>query len=75
MKTFWPSNVLMGMLLLNPMLHPVLRPAAHGASGWYDDILTWGVVAIVLVMIAYYIYRTWRERAAEQESQKHDDQE
>ncbi|MFN8496554.1 MAG: hypothetical protein U0641_01755 [Anaerolineae bacterium] len=63
------------MLVLNPLLNPALRPANHGASGWLDEILTWGVVAIVVVLIGVYVYQMWRQSAAEQEGQEHDDQE
>ncbi len=56
-------------------LNPLLRPMEHGANGWLDDILTWGVIALVVVMIGVYVYQMVRQRAAEQEGQTHDDQE
>ena len=57
------------------LLHPELRPATHRASGWLDEIVTWGVIAVVAVLVGVYVYQMWRQRTAEGESQEHDDQE
>lgn len=44
-------------MLLDLALAPL-----HGGSGFWDEIISWGVFIIVAAIVGLFFYQQWRER-------------
>jgi hypothetical protein len=51
-----------------------LRPMLHGALGPWDEIISWGTVILVLVVIGAFAFQAWRERDLPDDAETDDEE-
>lgn len=37
----------------------------HGASGWWDEVISYAVFIAVALVVGAFLFQTWREKEAE----------